>query len=67
MADDERVEVFSFFRPFQAKEDSLAPFKATAQYLQRYKLEPVEGSGEMVLVSSLTDGELYTPKLKELP
>ncbi len=57
-----KIEVFSFYRPFEGKGDSIAPFKATAQYLQRFKLNPVEGSGEMVLVSRLIDGELYEPK-----
>ena len=31
MAAEEKVEVFSFYRPFEGKGDSIAPFKATAQ------------------------------------
>ena len=62
MAAEEKIEVFSFYRPFEGKGDSIAPFKATAQYLQRFKLKPVEATGEMVLVSRLIDGELFEPK-----
>src|SRR6476659_4476920 len=65
MGADGKIEVFSFWRPFQSKEDSIAPFKATDQYLKRYKLKPVEGSGEMVLVSGMIDGERYEPQPKD--